>query len=396
MYKGWKRTLYLVWFVQIFSLMSFSLGLPFLPYYIQELGVVDPDRISLFTGILSAAPAIGMGIMAPIWGVIADRKGKKPMLLRALLSASVILTGLGLVKSVWGVLIFRGMQGFLTGTTTAASALIAAKTPGENMSYALGIMASSTFIGRSIGPAAGGFLADSLGYRPSFFLGGALMLLCFLAILFFVKEDKIAHSDKGDGNKGGFFGIITFPVAITLGLIFFLRMSRSVAAPYIPLYVQQIRGTVEGSSLITGLISAGASVTTALSAMILTRLGDKRDKKKLITIYVALGLVVSIPLLLVESLAGFAVTYALLFFAMGGIDPLVMSYSVELVPENKRGLLFGIRGTVGSLAWAISPMAGSYFSINYSVETVFVLIPVFLVFTLAVALFLKGRTKAAS
>ena len=81
MENSWKKTLYLVWFVQILSLMSFSFGLPFLPYYIQDLGMVDPERVRLFTGILSAAPAIGMGIMAPVWGMVADRFGKKTMLL---------------------------------------------------------------------------------------------------------------------------------------------------------------------------------------------------------------------------------------------------------------------------------------------------------------------------
>lgn len=389
MENSWKKTLYLVWFVQIFSLMSFSFGLPFLPYYIQDLGITDPEKLRLFTGILSAAPAIGMAIMAPVWGIISDKYGKKPMLLRAMLSASVILTCLGLVNSVTGVLILRSLQGFLTGTITAAAALVAAQTPQKNMAYALGFISSSTFIGQSVGPAVGGILADQLGYKPSFYLGGIIMLICFFMVLFFVTETKkpiIKHVEKGSKN---FLSILTVPIVIMLILLFFLRIGRSVASPYMPLYVQEIRGKLEGSAMITGLISAGVGVMSALSAILLSRLGDRYNKKNLVMVYLVAGLIITIPLVLTKSLGSFAVFYALMFFALGAIDPLIMSDSVNLVPENKLGLLFGIRATVGSIGWVVSPMLGSVVSINYSLSSVFYLIPIFLAATLGTAYLFK-------
>ncbi|MCK5758635.1 MAG: MFS transporter [Clostridiales bacterium] len=394
MEHSWKKTLYLVWFVQILSLMSFSFGLPFLPYYIQDLGVTDPEKVRLFTGILSAAPAIGMGIMAPIWGMVADRFGKKPMLLRAMLSASVILTCLGLVNSITGVLIFRTLQGFLTGTVTAASALIATETPQKNMAYALGFITSATFIGRSFGPAIGGILAEQVGYKPSFYLGGAIMLICFFLVLFFVKETKTTYTKSKEKGSKNILSILTLPIVLILLMTFFRRIGSSVAYPYMPLYVQEIRGTIEGSALITGLISAGASVMSAAAAISLSRLGDKYDKKRLIIIYLTAAISISIMLLFTKSLTGFAIFYALMFFALGGIDPLIMSYSLGLVPENKRGLLFGVRATVGSLAWAASPMFGSYMSINYTLDSVFYLIPVFLILALSIALIIKKRATA--
>lgn len=377
------------------SLMSFSFGIPFLPYYIQELGVTDPAKISLYTGILSAAPAIGMGVMAPVWGIISDKYGKKPMLLRAMLSAFFILTGMGIVNSVGGVLVLRSLQGFLTGTVTAAAALVAAKTPQKNMAYALGILTSSTFIGRSIGPAVGGVLAESLGYKPSFILGGAIMLICFFLVLFYVREEKQTIKKNTEKGFKNYLSIFTIPVVITLVLILFLRIGRSVASPYMPLYVQEMRGMLEGSALVTGLISAGASITTALAAIIFTRYGDRYDKKQMVSMFLILGVLLSIPLVLTKSLGGFAVFYALMFFALGGIDPLIMSYSVGIVPENKRGLLFGIRASVGSIGWAISPMLGSYMSINFSINAVFYLIPVFLSIAFGISLLLKKRKTSS-
>ncbi|MDX1357651.1 MAG: MFS transporter [Clostridia bacterium] len=392
MENRWKRTLYLVWFIQILSLMSFSFGLPFLPYYIQDMGVTDPDKLRLFTGILSSAPAIGMGIMAPIWGMIADRYGKKPMLLRAMLSASIILTGLGLVNSVTGVLVLRAMQGFLTGTITAAAALVAGETPKDKMAFALGFMVSSSFIGRTVGPAVGGILAETLGYKPSFYLGGATMLICFFLVLFFVKETKkpyVKHELKGMKNV---LSVLTLPVILMLATIFTLRIGQSVARPYLPLYIQQIRGTIEGSAMTTGLISAGASVMAALAALTLPKLGDRYGRKKLANLYLSAAIAISIPLIISKGLIAFGVFYALLFFVLTAVEPMLMSDTLDMVPDKKHGLLFGIRATVGSIAWAISPMIGSAVSIGFSLNAVFYLIPIFLALTLGM-IFLTGHKK---
>jgi len=212
-------------------------------------------------------------------------------------------------------------------------------------------------------------------------------------VLFFVKETKKPIEKGGPKGLKNIFSILTIPVIMILLMIFFRRIGSSVASPYMPLYVQEIRGTIEGSALVTGLISAGASITAAIAAIVLARLGDKYDKKRLIIIYFIAGILISFMLILSNSLALFAVFYALMFFALGGIDPLVMSYTVELVPENKRGLLFGVRGTVGSLAWAVSPMLGSAMSINFSLHSVFYLMPVFLSAALGMAILIKKKTQ---
>lgn len=180
--ERWKINLYTIWFSQVLSIMSFSFGIPFIPFYIQDIGVVDPNQVKLFTGILSTAPGITMAIMAPIWGIAADRWGKKLMLLRAMLFASFIIAGMGIVANVSQLLVLRLLQGIFTGTVTAASALVASNTPENRLSYALGFLSSSTFIGASVGPVVGGFFAEYAGYRLSFILGGVFSAVIEIAI----------------------------------------------------------------------------------------------------------------------------------------------------------------------------------------------------------------------
>lgn len=175
--EQWKSNLYILWIAQIISLTSFGFGLPFMPFYIQDLGVTDPTTLKLYTGLLSAAPAVTMAIMAPVWGLLSDRYGRKIMIQRAMFTAFFIIGLMGMVSQVWQLLILRLMQGFFTGTITASSTFVAANTPNNKLSYALGFLSSSTFIGYSLGPFIGGFVAEYFGYRISFLLGAVLMLL---------------------------------------------------------------------------------------------------------------------------------------------------------------------------------------------------------------------------
>jgi len=191
--ERWKINLYTVWAAQILSMMSFGFGLPFLPYYIQELGVVDQDKVKLYSGILSAVPAISMGIMAPIWGILADKYGKKLMLLRAMFFGSLILAAMGLATRVEHLIFLRIVQGAFTGTVTASAALVASNTPEKRLSYALGFLSSSTFIGYSAGPAMGGYVAEFLGYRASFFIGASLLIIDFFLVLFIIREKETAE-----------------------------------------------------------------------------------------------------------------------------------------------------------------------------------------------------------
>ncbi len=198
--ERWKINLYTLWVTQVIALMSFGFGLPFLPFYIQELGIVDPAQISFYTGLSSTIPAATMVISAPIWGLMADRYGRKLMLMRAMFAAIFIIGAMGLVTNIGQLLILRALQGIFTGTITASMAFVSANTPENKMSSALGFMTSSNFIGYSIGPVMGGIMAENLGYRFCFLSGGGLMIVSMLLVGFLVKEDKSTYGPRIGNN----------------------------------------------------------------------------------------------------------------------------------------------------------------------------------------------------
>jgi len=395
--KRWRVNLYIIWFAQIISLTSFGFGIPFLPFYIQEMGVTDPDKLKLYTGLLNAAPSITMGIMAPVWGYLADRYGKKLMLLRSMFFGAVLMGAMGLAIQAEQLIALRFIQGLFTGTVTAAAALIASNTPDEHLSYALGFLSSSTFIGNSTGPVLGGFIAEYAGYRYSFFIGAGLMMINFILVYFIVHEEKVAQIQpvKEEKQKISIRQTLTPLITTMLIILFFLRITRSVFSPYMPLYIQEMQNGLEGAAQTTGVISGITGLVTALSGLIVGRLGDRYDKKSILVILVLSSVIIALPLFFANNLWSFTIVYALLFFALGGVEPMIMSMTSESVSSDRRGVLFGIQALVGSIGWGLSPFIGSYVSIHFSIRAVTLLIPIFLTFALGTALaakYLKNGT----
>jgi DHA1 family multidrug resistance protein-like MFS transporter len=166
--------------------------------------------------------------------------------------------------------------------------------------------------------------------------------------------------------------------------------------PYLPLFVEA--GTKSGAASMTGIINGITGLMTALSGLTISRLGDRHDKMAMIKLLLTLGVVASIPLGFTSSLWVFAFIYGLVFFIIGGIEPVVVSITTERTPVEKRGTLFGIQGLVGNIGWIVSPVVASYVSIRFSIQSVLFLIPLSIIPALAALLIFRRKLaeKAAA
>ena len=175
-HRTWRRTLASAWVAQALALVGFSFCTPFTRLYLRdELGVVDPIARARWAGYISAALPIVMFFSAPLWGIVADRVGRKVMVMRAMFGGALVVGLIGAATSPWHLLFLRMVQGALTGTITASAALVSAVTPGTRIGFSMGLMQSAVFAGMAIGPLVGGTCIDSLGYRPTFFIAAAML-----------------------------------------------------------------------------------------------------------------------------------------------------------------------------------------------------------------------------
>ncbi len=341
--ETWKRNLAVVWVAELLAIAGFSVAYPFLPYYIQDLGVTEPGQVELWAGILVAVQGVTMMIFSPIWGSLADRYGRKIMIQRATFGGAAVMAAMAFVQNVEQLALLRAAQGVLTGTVAAAMTLIASGTPRERTGYALGMLQMAVWIGSSLGPPLGGLIADWAGYRAVFIVTGALLLVAGFTVWLLVKEE-FTPVPRGEGKEagGGFFEGVRLVVATPSLVALFtvriaVRLGTSVVVPVLPLFVQSLLASPQRVASTTGLITGVAAGMSAVSAVLLGRASDRVGYRRMLLACLAATGLAYVPHFFVTSPGQLLVLQAIQGFALGGMLADITAMLANHSPEGRQG-----------------------------------------------------------
>lgn len=375
--SSWKRTLALMVGAQFTASLGFSVIYPFLPFYVAQLGSVSNLSIEMLSGLVYSSPSLTMAIASPFWGAVADRRGRKPMVLRAAFGAGFMFLLMGFVANTEQLIVLRVLQGLVTGTLAASSALIVAVTPRQHTGYAMGWLQVGLWSGAAAGPVLGGVLSDLTGYRAIFVVTAILLALSGLGVWLGVDEPFVRESDPGTARRSvlrSWRRMLADPrLSATLALRFLTSIGRSTMAPILPLFVLHVAQSATGVGTLTGLITGVESATSTLSAVYLGRLGDRIGHGRVALVsalataafYVPQGFVNSVwLLLLLQGLSGFGV---------GGLLPSLSALLAQYSKLGEEGSVYGIESSVMSAARGIAPLLASACALWFSLGGVFLL-----------------------
>jgi DHA1 family multidrug resistance protein-like MFS transporter len=370
----WRRNLVAIWFAELVAIVGFTVVIPLLPLYVPELGVRGERDIRIWAGVVFSAHAVTMAVFGPIWGALSDRYGRKVMVERAMLGGALVISLMGLVQNVQQLALLRALQGALTGTVTAANALVATAAPRERAGYALGMLQMAIYVGASAGPLLGGLVADSLGYRAIFWVTGGLLLLAALGVLFFVKEEfqPVVPPVGGQAVAGErrltlrhrvwnrMAPVLGSPSLLgVLGVRILVRLATRLLGPVLPLFVQAIAPAGARVASLTGLISGVSAAGGAVGAIGLGRLGDRVGYRGILVGCALVSAVCYVPQCFAGDPTALLVWQAGTGLAMGGILASISASLAKLSAEGQEGIVYGVDATVVSVANAIGPMTGS-------------------------------------
>ncbi len=241
--------MYAISAAEVLAIAGFSTSSPIVPFFLQDLGVADPMRLKVLTGLVQALPSLSLVFFSPIWGSMADNYGRKPMVLRAMIGGVVIMVLQGLVTAPWQLVLLRTIQGCITGTVAAATILVASIAPKEEIGYSLGFLQMSIFIGSSLGPLVGGVIADLFGRRVNFFATAVLLLAAAILVGRFVDDNFTPPLNKKPVLKSmlpDFRPLASSTALLSLmGVIAADQIAGSVLGPFLPLFIQKISGSSE-------------------------------------------------------------------------------------------------------------------------------------------------------
>ncbi|MCL4369303.1 MAG: MFS transporter [Chloroflexi bacterium] len=372
--ETWQRNLAALFVGQTLTAVAYSFLFPFVPLYVQVLGVEDTVEAAQWAGVIAAAAAFTMAAFQPLWGNIADRWGRKPMVVRAMAAGSITIALMGFVTSPEQLLALRIVQGVFMGTVSASTALVAGCTPRDRLGFALGLIQVAMFLGSSIGPLIGGVAADTLGYRISFYIAGSLMLMGTILVIKVVKErfDQPAPEAIQQGivaTSRALLGLAFFPILI--GIVFLIQLGGVIVSPVLSLFIAELNGG-ENAATAAGLVLGATGAVSAVSAIVIGRISDRVGRTVILPICLAGAAITYLPQGFVQQVWQLLVLRMLLGVFLGGLMPTANALVAVIVPQQRRGAAYGLTATASGLANGVGPLMAAAIVTQLGMRAVFV------------------------
>lgn len=376
---------------------------PFIPFFIEELGVHGESRIAFWTGVAGSATGLSLTLTAPIWGSLADRYGRRVMLLRALIGAGTVIALMGLAQNVYQLVGLRFAMGAFAGTMGAAAALVAATTPRNRVGFALGTLQTGQFAGNMIGPVLGGVVAAAFGLRQSFFICASLYALAVVLTFLFVREPRLnvpeAPGRPGVHQRSG--GLIENlrvvmaerQILVMLAMLFVLWLSTTYVRPVLPISIDNYAGGESGRVSLwlpwgtarlsreagTGIVFGVIGASSTVAALSVAPVGRRLGYRNTVTGAAILTGVLYVPLAFAASFTAFVLFFGALGLFQGAMVPGTNALIAAAVPDGKHGSAFGLAASMQSMALLMGPMAGGFTGSLLGIDWVYVIIGLLLI-----------------
>jgi MFS transporter, DHA1 family, multidrug resistance protein len=346
---------------QLLATTAFMFVVPFMPLYVQQLGVEDAGNAAAWAGFINGASGASMAVVAPLWGKLSDRLGRKLMLLRATLAAAVVVGSMGFVSTPWQLLGLRLLQGTLTGTVPAATALVASTSPSERAGWRLGALQTIIFVAAGVGPALGGISADLAGIRTSFFVTSALLAVSGMLVLFGVDENRPRPEETEEVTEREEGAGAPLPYRLLLpGLLvlFAVHVAITSAAVALPGFVHNLAGAASQIATQAGWIIGTGALVASLGSLIGGRLASRFGTRRVIVGALALAGLAAIPQALVTSVPELWALRLVTSLFVGCAIPVANLAIKEAAPPDRQGAAFGVASSATSTGFALGPIGG--------------------------------------
>lgn len=370
--------------------------MPFLPLYVEQLGISDPQALNLWSGLVFSITFLFSAMASPFWGGLADRKGRKIMLLRSALGMAIVMMLMGMATSIWQFLALRALLGLLGGFVPNANALIATQVPRGKTGWALGWLSTGAVSGALIGPLIGGLLADSFGLRPVFFITAGVLFTCFLMTLFCVRESFIPVQKKDMLHARQVLSSLKNPRLVLALFVttLIIQIATGSIAPILTLYVRELAGHVSNLAFISGMIASVPGVAALMSAPRLGKLGDRIGPERILIAMLILSVLLLIPMALVQNAWQLGILRFMLGAADGALLPAVQSLLIYNASNQVAGRVFSYNQSFRDIGNVTGPLMGATVSAHFGFRAVFVVTAFIVLFNVLYTwITLRGRSE---
>jgi MFS family permease len=367
--KYWLKNLYILWFGCFVAATSYTLVVPFLPLFLKEVNVTT--GVEAWAGLMLSSSFLTSALLSPVWGSLADRYGRKVMVVRSGIGMGIVYMLQYFVTNPYQLLALRSANGLFSGFNPASSALIATNTPEENIGPCLGIIQTASAAGTIMGPVIGGIMAQMFGYRETFLLAGAILLAATLVVLVAVKE-VAEHKPDARVHVLADLRIAASNRSLRMVLLTsaFVQSALTILQPVLSLQIAKL-GQAETASLAAGAVYSAAGFATVLGAPLWARRGERIGYKTVLVIGLLGAGLFNIPQAFVRNIYTFGAFRFIVGLATSGVALSVNAIVAKSVGSEFRGRAFGILNSANQFGSMFGPMVGGLVGTAFGLEPTF-------------------------
>lgn len=374
---NWKRNVFVLAFSAGCTSAGYTMLIPFLPMYLLDLGVAT-ENVAIWSGVVFSITFFVAAVMAPLWGKLADKKGKKLMALRAGGGLALAYFFGAIVSSPEQLFWVRVLQGIANGFLPAALAIASSSAPQEKLGYSLGIVQTGVIIGSVLGPLFGGVIAHAIGIRASFVLSGIVLLFVVLLVALAVREPqetavepKLKNMQSQSIWEDLLYAGRNKVLLEMLGLAFVISFANMVLQPVITLYIAQIQGSFDDIMLTSGFVFSLGGIAGAISTTFWGTFGQRKGYFLVLLMAFCGAGVFNFLQYFPVTVTGFAVLQFFFGLFFVGANPAVSAMLVKSTDPDFRGRAFGLMTTANQSGAMVGPLVGSLISTMLGIRFVF-------------------------
>ena len=368
---SWKDNLRIAWLGSFLTGACISLVVPFMPIFVEQLGV-EPSQVTFYSGLAISVSAISAACVSPLWGILADRYGRKPMMIRAGLAMTITMGGLAFVPNVYWLLALRLLNGVFTGFVPNATALIASQVPKDKSGYALGTLSSGVVAGTLTGPFVGGMIAEVFGIRNVFLMVGGFLFLAAILTIFFIKEDFQPVPKEKELPTKELFTSVKYPYLLfnLFATSFVIQVAAQSVGPILALYIRDL-GQNENLLFVSGLIVSSMGLSSMMSSGVMGRLGDKVGNHRLLIVAQAYSALIYLLCANASTPLELGIYRFLFGLGTGALVPGINALLSRMTPKAGISRVFAFNQVFFYLGGVIGPLAGSAVAGQFGYHSVF-------------------------
>lgn len=384
---NWKKNLWILCIGIFIAQIAFSFAGPFIPMLLLEIGM--EENVTLWSGILFSVSSLTFALMAPVWGWLSDRYGKRVMLIRSSFLMGLVYFLTGFVTNHIQLLWLRILNGLISGYNPAATMLIATNTPEAFLGYALGLLQTANALGSIMGPLVGGICGELVGIKQSYFLAAGILLVVTILSTFGVKEEIDRGKERSSMVKDISALIKNSSLMTVFASLLLVQAALLTIQPTLPLFISALVGE-ERAKVITGIVFSIIGISMALGAPLISRM-RRLDYPSLFYISLIIGAFLTSLQGLANSIWYLGTLRFLFGFANAAITIAGNVLIAQSVDKSMRGSAFGLYNSIVSVGSVVGPLIGGFLGGRTGLRSSFYVSG--LLFAIAAGVILVAKSK---